>query len=277
MRFLAFSAVFVVILSGCTPSDCVSPEFHGYTYDVVQIGEQCWFAENLRTTQFENGEALLEVRKDTTTLSRTTNEKGTVVVWACDSVWASEGARYCAANWEDSLAQVYGYLYNWTAVQDERGLCPSGWHVPSHEEWIVMETEVGITEGDILMRGHRGATIYGDVGEALCIEGWEAMTEEKISRELISVAGTDAWGFRGMPSGSRHRYGAHLEPKEGVDTGGAMEFLGVGPGGSAYWWTSTPKLDLAWFRIVNPVSYTWATPFPNGPQHYGFSVRCLQD
>ena len=37
----------------------------------------------------------------------------------------------------------YGRLYNWYAVDDARGLCPSGWHVPTDGEWTVMTDHLG--------------------------------------------------------------------------------------------------------------------------------------
>ena len=92
------------------PWACGDPlEYQGYDYETVQIGEQCWFAENLRAENYENGEAII---KDVST-----------------GAWAdlSEGA--CIGR-PDSGVQVYGLLYNWYATQDSRGICPSGWDVP---------------------------------------------------------------------------------------------------------------------------------------------------
>ena len=37
----------------------------------------------------------------------------------------------------------YGRLYNWYAVDDARGLCPSGWHVPTDGEFMTLEMELG--------------------------------------------------------------------------------------------------------------------------------------
>ena len=32
--------------------------YDGYTYDLVAIGDQCWFAENLRNEHYANGDAI---------------------------------------------------------------------------------------------------------------------------------------------------------------------------------------------------------------------------
>jgi len=92
------------------------PEFDGYTYDVVTIGEQVWFAENLQTTVYANGSGIPEVTDN--------------IFWGN----ASNGARCVYENEESNLA-IYGRLYNGHAVTDARKLCPNGWHVPTDEDW----------------------------------------------------------------------------------------------------------------------------------------------
>ena len=110
------------------PCPCTSPVlFDGYQYNVVEIGDQCWFAENLRTEHYANGDSIPGDLHD--------ND------WE-DIVWSSIGARAIYANDTTNLAN-YGRLYNWYAVDDERGLCPSGWHVPSHEEWAILVDTLG--------------------------------------------------------------------------------------------------------------------------------------
>ena len=39
-------------------------------------------------------------------------------------------------------------LYNWYAVDDARGLCPSGWHVPTDGEFMTLEMELGMSESE---------------------------------------------------------------------------------------------------------------------------------
>ena len=50
---------------------------------------------------------------------------------ACDDAWS---------------LNEYGRLYNWYAVDDARGLCPSGWHVPADGEWTVMTDQLGVNQ-----------------------------------------------------------------------------------------------------------------------------------
>ena len=51
-------------------------------------------------------------------------------------------------NEDASFLETYGRLYNWYAVDDARGLCPSGWHVPTDGEWMTMEMALGMSESE---------------------------------------------------------------------------------------------------------------------------------
>jgi uncharacterized protein (TIGR02145 family) len=106
-------------------SSCVSSvTYHGYDYRVVPIGGQCWFAENLRSDRYRNGDPILG--------------------YLSASQWSNttSGAQAVYENKPENLA-AYGRLYNWYAVKDRRELCPTGWHVPSDEEWMAMEEALG--------------------------------------------------------------------------------------------------------------------------------------
>lgn len=109
---------------------CVLPikDIDGNTYKTVQIGTQCWMAENLRTSKYRNGNPIPNVTGNSQWGSLTTG------AWAhYDNRTANE--------------TVYGKLYNWHAVADRRNVCPTGWHVPSDAEWTVLSnflaTDVG--------------------------------------------------------------------------------------------------------------------------------------
>ena len=90
----------------------------------MQIGEHCWFAENLRSENYENGDVI------PTNLS--------------NAEWQSSISGAMAVYGDASLSlSEHGGLYNWYAVDDARGLCPTGWHVPSDEEWNVLTDHLG--------------------------------------------------------------------------------------------------------------------------------------
>ena len=164
----------------CAPffGECGDPvSYQGYDYATVLIGDQCWFAENLRNELYNNGDTIPAGLSGYDWWSTTL---GAISVFgegeqylcldqitpdgnACDEAWA---------------LNEFGRLYNWHAVDDARGLCPSGWHVPTDGEWTVMTDHLG---GESIA-GSQMKTTYG----------W-----------LSDGNGTNSSGFSGLPGGTR--------------------------------------------------------------------------
>ena len=69
--------------------------------------------------------------------------------------WLDMGA-YAVYDDDPVNADVYGNLYNWFAVDDERGLCMDGWHVPSDEEFMELEMYLGMSEKEANSTAWRG-------------------------------------------------------------------------------------------------------------------------
>ena len=82
----------------------------------VEVGGHVWMTENLKTLTYQNGDSIKVIELDT--------------IWQKED----EGAIARYEN-NDSLANIYGFLYNWRAINDSRGLCPAGWHVATAAEW----------------------------------------------------------------------------------------------------------------------------------------------
>ena len=99
-------------------------EYFGVTYPTVAIGQQCWFAENLQTAHYRNGEPIQDGLSKRAW--RKTRKGATSEVEPDDS-------------WNPI---VYGRHYNGYAVMDPRGLCPAGWRVPTEEDWAVLEAAI---------------------------------------------------------------------------------------------------------------------------------------
>ena len=193
-------------------------EMDGYRYKGVPIGDQCWFAENLRTTVYADGTAIPEVTDNT--------------AWSL----LSTGAR-CYYDLDPGTSHGYGRLYNWYAVDDTRGLCPTGWHVPTDDEWTALETYLGAN-------GHSGA----EAAALRSTSGWSN-----------SLNGTDDFGFSALPGGVRDSYDGY--------------FYVAGYGG--YWWSSSPSGGNAWSRGLYDISpdLDRTSSIPRN----GFSARCLRD
>ena len=99
----------------------------------VLIGSQWWMAENLKTTHYNNGDPILEVEL--------TDPAPGGSEWT--DLADTETGAYAIYDNDPMNAEIYGNLYNWYAVNDSRGICPEGWHVPSHWEWNTLIYELG--------------------------------------------------------------------------------------------------------------------------------------
>ncbi|MDA8605783.1 hypothetical protein N9L13_01985 [Flavobacteriales bacterium] len=211
--------------------------YHGYDYATVQIGEQCWFAENLRTTTYRNGDVIPAGLADGEWAS--TNSGATAVYGEGSSSCANLSPDIDACDEAQSLEE-YGRLYNWYALDNTNGLCPSGWHVPTDGEWTDLENYISAQGFD------------GTEGTALkSTYGWYFW--------VPNGAGTDDFGFSALPSGMRSNAEAYFTEA----------------GNNGYWWSSSPNGGRAWYRELEG---NWSDINRNDdfPQN-GFSIRCIKD
>ena len=136
------------------------------TFKSVKIGNQEWMTENLNVSTFRNGDPIPE--------AKTAEE------------WVKTGNEgkpaWCYYDNNAKNGNIYGKLYNWYAVNDPRGLAPSGWHVPTDKEW----TEVGLTLGGDDAAGASMKSTSGWKKPGNC---------------------TNTSGFSALPGGSRDFYG----------------------------------------------------------------------
>jgi uncharacterized protein (TIGR02145 family) len=93
-------------------------DIDGNSYPVVQVGSQCWMAENLKVNHYRDSSAIPD------SLSQ--------------SQWSSTTQGAIGAT-----SLVYGNYYNFYTVIDPGGLCPSGWHVPSDSEFVICINALG--------------------------------------------------------------------------------------------------------------------------------------
>lgn len=98
------------------------------SYNVVGVGKQLWMKENLRTSKYADGSDIIhEVIGNT---------------WGAQT----EGA-YCWMFNENTYEVPNGKLYNWYAVDDPRGICPSGWRIPTESDFQELITYLTPTYG----------------------------------------------------------------------------------------------------------------------------------
>ena len=190
--------------------------YGGQTYKTVVIGTQTWMAENLN--------------------------------------YAAEGSK-CYSNL-DSNCDTYGRLYNWaTAMGFEsscnssycssqinsphRGICPSGWHIPSDADWTTL-------------------TNYADyagssAGTKLKAEsGWN-------DYDGASGNGTDAFGFSALPGGVDYSSGSFYDVGD----------LGI-------WWSATEYDAIDAYGRYMGYGYAGVSR-RSYYKSYLYSVRCVQD
>jgi len=221
---------------GWTPCSGISvvSDIDGNVYNTALIGDQCWMKENLKTTTYRNGTSIPNV----TDANAWSNLTSGAYVWYDNDI-----------SWKG----IYGALYNWYATVDTNGLCPTGWHVPTNDEWTALTNYIGGTgspHGNELKSCRQVNSPQG--------EGCNT-TEHPRWNEDSNKWGTDDYGFSGLPGGSRYNYGTY-------------DFIGeIGS-----WWSSTEDSSgIAWGRFLD---YTYGIVFV-GPvyERTGMSVRCVQD
>lgn len=143
------------------------------SYKVVRIGNQCWMADNLKSTHYSDGSEIEETY---------------------------------AYNDDESNVENYGRLYSWSAAMkgaDEsdkvpsgvQGACPEGWHLPSDAEWGVLEKRLGVPTPHLKRQGWDASEVGGRLKSR---ELWEAPND----------GATNDRKFSAVPSGSKNAAGA---------------------------------------------------------------------
>jgi uncharacterized protein (TIGR02145 family) len=171
---------YTFLFDGWTPCPGIPTitDIDGNIYNTVQIGEQCWMKENLKTTNFNNGTAIPNV----------TDALEWKLLSTASYAWYDNNMY-----WKD----IYGALYNWYAVGDTNGLCPQGWHIPSDDEWMQLVDYIGglgIPSGDELKSCRQINSPLGGDCKTLNHPRW---------KQDDFAYGTDEFGFSGLPSGVR--------------------------------------------------------------------------
>ncbi len=110
-------------------------DHEGNVYRTVQLGSQCWMAENMRCTTSPSGKN-----------------------WVRNPFFSINNPVF-KSYYITQKNHQYGNLYNWSAAMDlnineyayydsgdrRRGICPEGWHLPSSREWKALLESLGGT------------------------------------------------------------------------------------------------------------------------------------
>jgi uncharacterized protein (TIGR02145 family) len=186
--------------------------------ETVTICNQIWMTKNLDVDRYRNGDIIPQVTDS--------------------SVWnhLTTGA-WCYYNNDPAMGEIYGKLYNWFAVNDPRGLAPTGWHVASDAEWTILTNCLG------------GKDIAGGKMKETGTIHWK--NENK--------GATNSSDFSALPGGCRGLTGS---------------FYFISHFG--FWWSATEYVDTySWIWCLGS-SYTYLSRDFDYKVN-GFSVRCIKD
>ncbi len=200
--------------------------YGGQTYNTVKIGEQCWLKENLNIGSMISG------------IDNQTNNE---VV-----------EKYCYDNLESNCS-TYGGLYQWNEslnynpIEGTQGICPSGWHVPSDQDWCDLEIFLDSTSYCFALGWH-GTDVGGKLKSTGLNHWWAPNT-----------GATNYSGFQALPGGISV-------------TSGVFGSLG----GYANFWTSTDVSSTQ--SIYRYLGYYHAQIIKDlYNKNYGQSIRCIKD
>ena len=200
----------------------------GHKYKWVRIGEQIWMGENL---------AYLP------SVSPSSAESYADPYYF---VYGYQSTSVSAAKATYNYS-TYGVLYNWIAAKTA---CPTGWHLPTDDEWKQLEMALGMSQNkadDTDWRGTNEGT------KLKATSGW-----------YNNGNGTDDYGFSALPGGYRAGSGEF----------GNIIFGDISTFGA--WWSYTEYSSFsAWHRILNNSSKNIVRSTDN--KEYGFSVRCVRN
>ncbi len=210
------SLIALILVCSCSTSS--DDNGNSNTNTTVTIGGQVWMQKNLNVSKYVNGDDIPQVQDAT--------------AWAALTTGA-----WCYYENNASNGDVYGKLYNWYAVNDPRGLAPTGYHVPSDAEWTTLTTFLG------------GESVAGNKMKATT--GWNPFS---------GITNTNSSGFTGLAGGRRSQYDG--------------PFFDVGYRGN--WWSSSENdTPTVWSRELNYQHGDAHRYYSNKGE--GLSVRCLRD
>lgn len=210
----------------------------GNVYKTITLGTQTWLAENLRTTHYQNGDSIPNVKgaKD-------------------PSLWGNltTGA-YCSYNNTSDLDSIatFGLLYNGYAVIDSRNIAPEGWHVATDAEWDTLETFIAAGDAELQPVG------IGIAGGRLKEAGILHFGQDNHA--------DNSSGFTALPGGQRST--SYNEATY------SSEFEEIG-NYSIYWTSSSIYPGFLLERLM--VSHFTSITRNQIPISFGISVRCVKN
>ncbi len=261
--FLFISVVFLLYTSSCNGNNAdngnnIIKDIDGNKYKTVVIGEQKWMAKNLRTTRYNDGS---KIQTGLSNNEWASTQEGAYAVYPH---YGGETENHIdGINSNKEMIEAYGKLYNWYAIDDDRGICPEGFKMPGDEDWRQLENYI---KDEYDLHNVQGKDDFQGVGNALksCrqinspLENDCHTFEHPLWFPDDKHYGIDKFGFSALPGGNRGFSGKYYSL-----------------GSKAIWWSSTSNPNEAdWRGIDYDDSSLYSSFFY--PKQGGFSVRCFR-
>jgi uncharacterized protein (TIGR02145 family) len=209
----------------------------GNIYKTIQIGNQNWMAENLKTTIYRNGDIVPNLSND--------------IAWA--------GLTQGGCSWYYYLPTMncpHGLLYNSYAVVDDRDLCPTGWHIPSKSDWNKLIKHLDVS-ADTTCWGCYASYTAGARLKSTSLTYWANFDGLNTSNNS---------GFSALGSGINNNFPGFLGGFPDYSTSGLFYSKEVGSGQFL-----NQALSYRVRYDFNGISNEWNSV------NVGLSVRCVQD
>jgi len=219
-------------------ADTVS--YGGHDYQTVQIGDQCWFKENLNV-----GAKLGSASTMPANPAPTINNPSTVQKWCYNNATTlcnNEGGLYTWAE-ANALSSTCNTT-SCTVPSPNQGICPTGWHIPTDQEFMTLEEFLGMCSGT-------SAGCSGAIGNRGTNQGAQI--------SLYTPNGTNSSGFSALLTGYRETSNSYNWRDSITD----------------FWSASESNASESWRRYL----YTYRDQITryDGSKNYGLSVRCVAD
>ena len=218
----------------------------GNVYNVVEIGDQMWMAENLRTKSFADGTPISTPEDQDDWAGSSEPMMGVMNYEEVDGLDSEEEA-----------LKAYGAVYNGFAVTAEREICPPGYRVPTKEDYQELEDYISAHDAEEIGTQLKGCREPGSD------QGGECDVDSEDHPNWMMGGGTDDWGFSG--------YGPSYMSSSGDYVHGNVTLM-------AYFWTKTVDEEDDANLYARQLGFHLDN-FPEGTfeKNWGYSVRCIKD
>ena len=197
--------------------------------DTVTFNNQIWGNKNLETTKFQNGDDIFLAQNVEEWKNAINNN-----LPAC-----------CNYNFDENLGVIYGKIYNWYVISDNRNVCPPKFKIPENDDWMSLIQNIELKPVEVSF----GYTPFNGADRLMSKEYWDNN----------STKGSDDYGFSALPGGCMSKNAS---------------FLNIG--NQSMWWSSTNKSDIqAQVFSISGLNNNIMQSDARKQSYFGCYIRCV--